>query len=393
MKKSYKKYNREVIEYTEIDGNIKPYRILYSTKLREANIKLPNTKKLLYIGHAYHNKTKSSQFIQELLKTKYDITKYDFDPYNDSFEIFKQLDGKRFDTVVLWQIMPSIKQLKKYLSFDKIVFFPMYDGVGNMDGGFWSEYACCNIINFSKTLHNECLKRGFSSHYIQYFPKPISTSNMGDEKSVFLWQRINLINPNTVNSVIGAENIDHLCIHNAPDPKHAFVEPPEEFVQKTEITEWFNTKEDLLNHIQKSAIYFAPRLKEGIGISFLEAMAMGRCVIAPNNPTMNEYIENGKTGYLYDIEKPVKIELQNIREIQKNTQEYIEKGYNNWEKNKFEILKWIDKGVNPNKLKLLSYYGYKEFLKSIFSLSNEYNTNGKHKILRMMNLKISYKSK
>ena len=38
-------------------------------------------KTLLYIGHAFHNKTKSSQFIQDLLATKYEITKFDFNPF------------------------------------------------------------------------------------------------------------------------------------------------------------------------------------------------------------------------------------------------------------------------------------------------------------------------
>ena len=30
-------------------------------------------KKLLYIGHAYHNKTKSTQFLKEMFAQKYEI--------------------------------------------------------------------------------------------------------------------------------------------------------------------------------------------------------------------------------------------------------------------------------------------------------------------------------
>src|SRR6202012_2876394 len=37
---------------------------------------------------------------------------------------------------------------------------------------------------------------------------------------------------------------------------------------------------------------------EGVGITFLEAMARGCAVVAYDAPTMNEYIESGKTGVL-----------------------------------------------------------------------------------------------
>jgi hypothetical protein len=39
-------------------------------------------------------------------------------------------------------------------------------------------------------------------------------------------------------------------------------------------------------------------------MSFLEAMAMGLCVVAPRAPTMSEYIEDGVNGLLYDPERP-----------------------------------------------------------------------------------------
>lgn len=70
-------------------------------------------------------------------------------------------------------------------------------------------------------------------------------------------------------------------------------------------------------YIQKSALYFAPRKYEGIGMSFLEAMASGRCVIAPDYPTMNEYIKNGETGYLYNFKRPQKIKFDDIKNSKK----------------------------------------------------------------------------
>ncbi|MBO7672688.1 glycosyltransferase [bacterium] len=349
--------------------------------------------KLLYIGHAYHNKTKSTEFLQDILAQRYEVEKFDFDPCKDSFDVFKKLKGKKYDVVVILQIMPSVKELRKYISFNRMAFFPMYDDKGNLDGELWLEYADCNIINFSKTLHEECLKRGFSSNYIQYFPKPVKIENFGDEKSVFLWQRTNIINPFVVEKLLDTENINHFYLHNAPDPGHSLSEPPESLKNKTKITTWFATKNDLLNHIQKSAVYIAPRLFEGIGMSFLEAMALGRCVIAPNNPTMNEYIENNKTGYLYDINNPEQIEIKNIRKIQEDSAKYIENGYKNWEENKLSVLEWINKKPEPQKFKIWLNYNKKNFLKNMFSISNDYMTGEKRKVIRILGTKTSFKVK
>ena len=35
-------------------------------------------------------------------------------------------------------------------------------------------------------------------------------------------------------------------------------------------------------------------------MAFLEAMSLGLIIIAPNNPTYNEYIISGHNGFLYD---------------------------------------------------------------------------------------------
>lgn len=79
--------------------------------------------------------------------------------------------------------MPPMSLLKRNIKFKNIAFFPMYDGVPPLTDYVWHEYTDCNIINFSKTLHEECRKRGLSSYYIQHFPKPTETTNYGDEKS------------------------------------------------------------------------------------------------------------------------------------------------------------------------------------------------------------------
>ena len=303
-------------------------------------------KKILYIGHAYHNKTKSSSFIKDLLAQKYELETYDFDPYSDDMQThFLPLEGKKYDILVCWQVMPDIIKLKEIIPFEKGVFFPMYDGVPSRKDKIWLGYSDFHIINFSKTLHNELKKLGFCSHYFQYFPKPQQVDNWGDEKSIFFWQRVTPINIKVIEKLVDKDEINHIHIHKAIDPLQEFIEPSASWNEKISYSDWFEHRNDMLLKMQESAIYVAPRVYEGIGMSFLEAMAMGRCVISPDNPTMNEYIENGKTGILYDLSNPKKLDLSDIRQIQKNALKYIEEGYKNWIKKQKDILNVIDKPV------------------------------------------------
>ena len=142
-------------------------------------------KKLLFIGHEFHKKTKSSDFMKELLAEKYDVESFYIDPYKISETDFNQITGKTFDLLILWQVMPSLEELRKYISFKQCAFFPMYDNTKTLNSPLWNEYKNCNIINFSKAFHKTCQDGGLSSYYIQYFPKPAEIIDEGDEKSIF----------------------------------------------------------------------------------------------------------------------------------------------------------------------------------------------------------------
>ena len=305
-------------------------------------------KKLLYIKHAFHNKTKSNDFLINLLSETYETEIFDFNPETDSFEKFMVLNGRKFDTVVLFQIMPSIKALKKIIHFKHIAFFPMFDAVNSVKKPLWNEYRECNIINFSRTLHNKCQEKGLSSYYIQYFPEPGQIIDYGDENSVFFWQRRENITTGILEKLLDINRIKRLYLHNVPDPGNKFIQPSEKWKNKIEYSNWFDSKEKMLEYMQQAAIYFAPRSSEGIGMSFLDAMASGRCVIAPDYPTMNEYIKHNFNGYLYNLKAPHKINIKNIRTIQQNTINFIKNGYKKWNTEKYNILNWIETPVNTD---------------------------------------------
>lgn len=307
-------------------------------------------KKLLYVGHAYHNKTKSTDFLQEMFKQKYEVETFSFDPYHDDMNTrFLALKGKVYDVVVIFQVPVEIEKFRLLVKSKQYVFFPMYDCSLCAGDNFWYSYRKVKIINFSKTLHDKLSQMGLDSHYIQYFPPADKTFVAGDEKSIFFWARVCLINVKLVAKLFSKIGFDKLHIHKAIDPGHTFKEPDDDIASKIEYSTWYEKKEDMLKDIRKAQIYIAPRHVEGIGMSFLEAMAMGRCVVSPNNPTMNEYIVHGQNGILYDLDNPKPLNKFDALQIGKNAHRYIQEGYKKWDSQKLRILDWLEEPLKTNK--------------------------------------------
>ena len=350
-------------------------------------------KTLLFVDHAFHQKTNSTKFLQDLLKEKYFVEMCYVDPYTDNLdECFSKLNGKKYDVLIIFQQMTCITSLKKYISFEQGILFPMYDACVNMKHPLWKEYRHFNIINFSKTLHKQLKKMGYSSYYFQFFPKPLSFKNWGEEARVFFWQRTSKININNLITILPMQDVKHIHIHKAVDPEHKFINPNVATNCKFSYSDWFPTKQDMYKEVEQAALYIAPRVYEGIGMSFLEAMSMGRCVIAVNNPTMNEYIKNGKNGILFNENSQKNIKLKHIRKIQKNAFLYMKKGYQHWEEDKKQILQILEtkakfsKRINEKTYKLLGFL-------PILSKEKDKNTYYLFNILPIFTVKINKKNK
>lgn len=312
---------------------------LKSRKKRKINL---NSKKIVFIDHSFHLLTKSSLFLINYLKEFFEIEVIQDESWNG--KLFPDLTfiDESYLGVIFFQLLPDNRIIKN-IKNDNIIYFPMYDQSGRLGLDYWDNYRDLKIINFCKALHNKLNKSGFESIYIQYFPKP-EKFIPGNMNEVFFWQRLSKISINTITKLFKNKKIK-LHIHKAVDPGQEFIQPNKEEENKHQITysDWFKTKEEMWDVIKQKGIYIAPREYEGIGMSFLEAMAMGKVVISINNPTMNEYIKDGENGYLFDLKHPKEIDLSNIEQIQRNTYEFMQNGYREWEKNKNRIIDFIKK--------------------------------------------------
>ena len=298
------------------------------------------SRKIVYVDHSYHTKTLSTVFIIKLLKKYFDVTIV----WDDSWkgEPFADLSfvDESYIGVIFFQNMPSV-EIYNNIKNDNKILIPMYDGYSGNPMEWWQSYPNLKVINFSSTLHNTITNWGIDSFYIQRFPKP-EKFIPGNPKKTFFYSRAESINFDLVKKLVGHAT-QKIHIHKTMDPGQTFSEPSKSDHTKYKIvySGWFKEKSDQWKAAEPYGIFIAPRPSEGIGQGFIEAMARGKAVISPNNPTMNEYIVHNQNGYLYDLNNPKPIDTSNIKEIQKNAHKFIVDGWKKWSKDKIKIIEYI----------------------------------------------------
>ena len=300
-------------------------------------------KKLLFWSLPYHRKTKSNEFLLVELANRFDITECHSDTRNlDQSELLQYI-SVNYDYLVLWQVMPA-RELLQQFHFSKGIMFPMFDQVMAMPEMLDSMelYRDFLVICFCYYLYSDLKSRGFDTEYIQYFPRPEPVIDYGDIHSLFFWTRREDLPPDELLARCRKLDFSTVHIHKAMDPGQNYHPVTLTHPYRIEYSDWFPDKTDMEKVMCQSAVYAAPRLLEGIGMSFLGAMAQGRCVIAPNLPTMNEYILNGENGVLYDFDSLDAIEPFDVRKIQETTIKYMRAGYLQWSSDKEKIFEWIE---------------------------------------------------
>lgn len=306
---------------------------------------------IAYIGSESHNKTLSTKFLIDYLKEFYNV---------DVFCNYDCLHNNDFNykAVIFFQCVPDKNVLDK-MTCTNIIYFPMYDQIKDWSFAKWYNYKNCKIFNFCKHTHDKLSKWGFNSIYLQYFPEP-KEFNPGNHNEILFWQRKEEININNIKKLFQKDINFKMHIHSAVDPTYDFIKPTkiDEYQFHITYSNWFDTKEEMMNLLAQKQIYIAPRIDEGIGMSFLEAMAQGKAVVANDAPTMNEYIQNDVTGYLFDYKKPEAIDFSQIDRIQLNAWEYCKAGYDKWSKDKIKIIEFIQSPQKSAKIDVLKRIFY-----------------------------------
>jgi glycosyltransferase involved in cell wall biosynthesis len=305
-----------------------------------------NKLKLLWFDHSYHKKTMSTNFLKEILEKRFNVSVF-WDDYWKGGEPLPVSEINKYDYVFFFQTLLPFYKLKQIKA--KIIWVPMFDGE-QLSDKYWYCLSSLSIkiISFSEYLHKKCMEFNIASLPLKYYLPPAFSEDIPKTgRHYFFWYRGSLRFSN-IKTFIDSQKIDSFVYRSAPDPYFK-----EETFSKEDIVKYklqiirdtkFESKEKYLELLKKSNIYIAPRTIEGIGISFLEAMALGMVVVAYNNGTMNEYIKHNYNGYLFDS-KNYHIDFDNIDVVLKNSRTIAQNGWIKWEKDKDIICDFI---INSN---------------------------------------------
>jgi hypothetical protein len=269
--------------------------------------------RLCYVGHKFHKKTRSISFFLDILRSVGTVEEFysapdEHDCSDD--DLIKQLASSNFDCYVFLQTEYIAERLLP-LGLGRFVIVPMYDGAAGRPAEFWRQFADAQFISFSRVHHEELQRCGCKTAYFQYFPVPgpSQSYDFATPLTAFFWERRPSHEP-TLQRVVKLCNelgISSLHLHAAPDLGQKLgqrLSRPETFVMdnvRVTTSRWFDDRCQMDRVAERAHVFFAPRSLEGIGMSFLEAMARGQIVVAPDNPTMNEYIRHQTSGILYDL--------------------------------------------------------------------------------------------
>jgi len=293
----------------------------------------------VFFGHGYHLKfTKSSQFFLDIIKTAYPSLKI-----YDSRWAWAVLPSKSWDTVVFWQQFPD-PALLSGLRANSVVLVPMYDDCPKTQE-FWDQYQGCKILCFSQALADLLQPWGHQVLRVQYYP-PVPEKSVSWEDlptRAFFWPRKENLGWPTIRNLLGTYPWKSLGLH-VTEKAEVFTQ---ELTQEDRIrysitqTNWFPNPEAYRKALLEFQVFFAPRREEGIGMSFLEAMALGMAVISVDAPTMNEYIQSGVNGWLYDPDNSSPVPWDQAKSWGLAARRATEEGRFRWEQTIPPILSFI----------------------------------------------------
>ncbi|MFU8885002.1 MAG: glycosyltransferase [Cyanobacteriota bacterium] len=288
--------------------------------------------KCLYLGHFFHSKTKSTDFLKDHIRQHYTLDEILVDPDSTSLaEQLNQIPLEEASLIILFQvefILPMI-----YRRCRKVICVPMYDACGSLPDSYFRMMSGSAIINFSSNLHIRCLGLGLNSFYLKFYP-PLAdrkrSPSVNHRPKVFFWHRNDQITLSDVIRCFPPNRGFGIHLHWARDDGKE-MDPNSMRLLKTyadhTLSFWFDKKDEMIECMESCDLFFAPRLSEGIGMGFLDAMAHGLIPVAFDLPTHNEYIINYYNGFLVNkVSGPVCVDSKTIEQARVIVRQFVSIG-------------------------------------------------------------------
>jgi hypothetical protein len=307
--------------------------------------------RLAFIDHSYHETSRASDFLVELLGRDRPVDLFRDDSWRGGAAVdLASLAARGYRRYLFFQVTKFRARDLEALKGCTVTVVPMYDDFPFLRHRPWRRLrasARLRFVSFSRTLHERLIGQGFASLPVRYWPNLDDLPETGGDPGGlrgFFWQRTKWITWKQVRRLVGDAAFTSFCLHTAVDPGFSLVSPPPEDVERFGIREtgWFDEREAYYRELARATVFFAPRRSEGIGMSFLEAMAMGLCVVAHDGPTMNEYIEHGANGLLYNARRPAPLDFSTAADLGREARRQARQGRGEWLTGLPRLAEWIE---------------------------------------------------
>ena len=317
-----------------------------------------------FVGHVFHSRTKSSEFFIDLMRqVSPEVDRYNYDQ-SATFDYTGLID-RDYTQRIFWQ-SESILARSRHLYTGRNIVVPMYDAAILRPLEYWHGFGGDLFISFSAMLHNRLQGAGCDSVLVQYWPAPATRTWDPDAPlSAFFWDRRPGSDYDATHIMRACARIGipklhiHLASDTGGDPaqrRGVLIAERDNASLAVDLSfsEWYDNKSDLKAATHAHAVYFAARTHEGIGMSFLEAMAHGQIVIGMNNPTLNEYVANGSNGYLFGqnfgISRGQHAFRNTMLEMSDRAIDSVAEGYEQWQRDAARLVEILRTGDSGGKM-------------------------------------------
>lgn len=213
----------------------------------------------------------------------------------------------RRSPIVFFQVPPP-EAIYRYSDLC-LVWIPMWDQARGYDLEWWNRLPKkMRVVSFSNEISRRARAVGLETLDVKYFVSPTDCRlvEWNKPRTLLYWNRTGMIGEAFLNKLCRALDVEILLFRQRIDPRvpssSSYVLP--ENLGRTLVKEipvapdGVDAHRHYLQYLDQANIFVAPRLSEGVGLSFIEALARGCAVFAHDAPTMNEYISHKKNGYL-----------------------------------------------------------------------------------------------
>lgn len=192
----------------------------------------------------------------------------------------------------------------------RLVWIPMWDMVHNLPQTWWDALPkTLRVVAFSDAVAGRAQHAGLSTLHLRYAKNPADfpAVDWNGERTLMYWNRTGLLTPEALRRLCDATGIRRVLFRSQIDPyvprRAAYRLPHRLGAAAVQRMPGFMSREDYLALLARTHCFVAPRSKEGVGMTFIEAMAGGSVVCAADAPAMNEYIDQGETGILLPFDR------------------------------------------------------------------------------------------